>query len=142
MGHITIAVDYYVQAKPDSLALGRMIKTRTAVQKVVILLPTAQELELNISASSTPSIYECCRLTALIFGVAVIFPVPNTYNILQTLVQRPTGAIEVSHIESTDECLGIFLYILVLRGIAALDKPERPWFVSQFALLQRDQRKS
>jgi hypothetical protein len=74
MGHITIAINYYVQAKPDSLALGRIIKTRTAVQKLVMLLPTAQELELNISASSTPSIYECCRLTALIFGVAVIFP--------------------------------------------------------------------
>jgi hypothetical protein len=135
MGHITMAIDYYVQGMPGSLAIGRIIRMRTAVQKLVMLLPTAEELELNISASSIPSIYECCRLTAIIFGVAVIFPVSNTYNILQTLVQRLKAAIEVSRIESTDECLGIFLWILVLGSIAALDKPERPWFVSQLALL-------
>jgi hypothetical protein len=72
MGHITMAIDYYVQGKPDSLAFRGIIRTRTAVQKLVMLLPTAEELELNISASSTPNIYKCCRLTALIFGVAAI----------------------------------------------------------------------
>ncbi|PMD44709.1 hypothetical protein L207DRAFT_579639 [Hyaloscypha variabilis F] len=135
MGHVTMAIDYYVQGMPGSPTLGMIIRTRTAVQKLVMLLPTAEELELNISASSTPDIYECSRLTAIIFGMAVIFPVSNSYNVLQTLVQRLKAAIEVSRIKSTDECLDIFLWILVLGGIAALDKPERPWFVSQLALL-------
>ncbi|KAE9381124.1 hypothetical protein N431DRAFT_320644 [Stipitochalara longipes BDJ] len=135
VGHITMAIDYYIQGMPGSLPLGRIIRTRTAVQKLVMLLPAAKELELNISASSMPSIYECCRLTAIIFGVAVIFPVSNSYDILQTLVQLLKAEIEISQIESTEECLDVFLWMLILGGIAALDKLERPWFVSQLVLL-------
>jgi hypothetical protein len=30
---------------------------------------------------------------------------------------------------------GLFLWILMIGGIAELDKPERTWFVSQLALL-------
>jgi hypothetical protein len=134
MGHITTAIDYFVQGMPGSLTLGGIIRTRVAVQKHVMLLPTAKEL--NITASSGPSIYECCRLAAIIFSVGVIFPIPNTYDVLQTLVQRLKAAIEVSGIESySAECSEVFLWILVLGGIAALEKPERPWFVSQLALL-------
>ena len=32
---------------------------------------------------------------------------------------------------------GVLLWMLVLGGIAASDKPERPWFVSQLALIVR-----
>jgi hypothetical protein len=62
-------------------------------------------------------------------------PNPKYVRCASTLVQRPKAAIEVSDIEKFDgECAEAFLWILVLGGIAALDKPERPWFVSQLAL--------
>jgi hypothetical protein len=134
MGHLTMAIDYFIQGIPGSLTLGVIIKTRAAIQKHVMVLPTAEEL--NIVTSSRPSIYECCRLTAIIFSIAVIFPIPNTYDVLQTLVRHLKAAIESSGIESgSAECSGVSLWILVLGGIAALDKPEKPWFVSQLAFL-------
>jgi hypothetical protein len=134
MGHITMAIDYHIQGTPGGLTLGKIAKTRIAIQKRVMLLPSAEEL--NITTLSTPNTYECCRLTAIIFSVAVILPIPNTYDVLQTLVQRLKAAIEVSGTESYGaECSEVLLWILVLGGIAALDKPERSWFVSQLALL-------
>jgi hypothetical protein len=134
MGAVTMAIDHYLQGKPAGLTFGEIARTRTAIQKRLLLLPTAEEL--NITFSSTPNIYECCRLTAIIFSVAVVFPIPNTYDVLQNLVQRLKTAIEVSGIESYgDELSEVFLWILVLGGIAALDKPERPWFVSQLVVV-------
>lgn len=130
-----MAIGYYFQGIPGSLALGTIIRTRYFVQKLVMLLPTAEELDLDVSSSSTPNIYECCRLTAMIFGVAIVLPVTNSYNILQTLVKRLKAAIEISRLESADECFDIYLWILILGGVAALDTPERPWFVSQLTLV-------
>ena len=35
------------------------------------------------------------------------------------------------------ELSGVLLWMMVLGGIASSDKPERPWFVSQLALIVR-----
>ena len=132
-----MAIDYYIQGTPGSPSLGAIARTRAAIQKHVMLLPTAEEL--NINPSSSLNIYECCRLTAIIFSIAVIFPIPNTYDVLQKLVKCLKAAIESSCIEGNRancaDCAGVSLWILVLGGIAALDKPERSWFVSRLALL-------
>lgn len=136
MEAITMAIDHYLQGKPGGLTLGQIIRTRTGVQKRLLLLPTAEELNINITPSSRPNLYECCRLTAMIFSVAVIFPIPNTYDVLQTLVRGLIASLEVTDIESHSvDCSGVLLWMLVLGGIAALGKPERPWFVSNLALV-------
>ena len=134
MGAVTMAIDDYVQGKPGGPAIGSIVRIKTAVQKRFLFLPTLEEL--NITPSSKLNLYESCRLTAIIFSVAVFFPLPNTYSVLQTLVQRLKAAINESGIESHGaEFSGALLWILVLGGIAALDKPERSWFVSRLALL-------
>jgi hypothetical protein len=89
MGHVTMAIDHFLQGMPGCLTLGAIIRTRTAVQKHVMLLPTAEELKITTGPES--NIYECCRLTAIIFSIAVLFPIPNTYDVLQTLVKRRLG---------------------------------------------------
>jgi hypothetical protein len=134
MGAAAMALDDYIQGRPGGLTLGPLLRTIRAVTKRFLFLPTADEL--NITPSLTPSLYESCRLTAIIFSVAAFFPLPNTYNVLQTLVQRLKAAITVAGIKSCDaEFSGVLLWILVLGGIAALDKPERRWFVSRLVLL-------
>jgi hypothetical protein len=135
MAAITMAIDHYLQGKPAGLTLGQIVRTRTGIQKLLLLLPPAKEDD-RIVSSEKSSLYECCRLTALIFSVAVIFPIPNTYNVLQNLVRRLKAAIEVVHIASCEaEYWEIYLWILVIGGIAALGKPERDWFVTQLAFV-------
>lgn len=132
MGAITLAIKHYIQGHPSGLTLGQIARTRTAIQHRLLLLPSAEGLD--IGSPSKPNIYECCRITALIFSVAVIFPIPNTYDVLQTLIRQLKAAIKASGIDGKRaECSEVFLWILVIGGIAALDKPERPWFVSQLA---------
>jgi len=134
MAAITMAIDHYLHGNPAGLTLGQIVKTRIGVQKKLLLLPTAQDLHINVNTGSSlnPNLYECFRLTALIFSIAVIYPIPNTYAVLQTLVRELKDAIEVMDIEScgTRYSEGL-LWMLVLGGIAALGKPERDWFVSQ-----------
>ena len=139
IGAFTLAVDYYLQGKPFGLKLGAMARTRTAVQQSLLLLPTAEELSIPSSSSKRkPNIYECCRLTALIYGVAVVFPVPSSQSVLQELVRRLMTAIGVLDLGTFGVELGkVLLWMLVLGGIAALDTPERHRFASQLVWIVR-----
>jgi len=137
MGSLTIAIDHYLKGEPDGLTVGEIARTRTAIQKRLLLLPSDEEF--SIIPLFSPCLYEACRLTALIFGIAVAFPIPKTYAMLRTLSLRLKESIEKSEISrsTSSEVLHVFLWMLILGGIAALDKAERPWFVSQLITLVR-----
>jgi hypothetical protein len=133
----TRAINHYLQGAHGGLTLGQIVRTRTGIQKHLLLLPAGKDLNLSPDTPSLqPNLYECCRLAAMIFGVAVIYPLPNTYDILQVLVRDLSASLEVTDIESNStDFFGLLLWIYVLGGIAALEKPERSWFVSNLALL-------
>jgi hypothetical protein len=134
MGALTMAFDDYIQGRPDGLTFEKTLRAKAAVQKRFLLLPTSAEL--NITPLAKAGFYESCRLTAIIFSIASFYPLPNTYAALQIAIQRLKSTIILSDIESYGaERSGVLLWILVLGGIAALDKPERSWFVSQLARL-------
>jgi hypothetical protein len=139
IGGFTLAVGHYLQGKPFGLKLGEIAGARTAVQQRLLLLQTAEELNIPSSSSKPkPNIYECCRLTALIYSVGVVLPVPNSHSVLQELVRRLMKAIGVLDIRTFGvELGGVLLWMLVLGGIAALDTPERHWFASQLAWIVR-----
>jgi hypothetical protein len=137
MGSLTIAIDHYLKGEPDGLTVGEIARTRTAIQKRLLLLPSDEEL--GIMPLSSPCLYEACRLTGLIFSIAVVFPVPKTYDLLRTLSLRLKTSIEKSEISrsTSSEVQHVLLWMLILGGIAAMDKVERPWFVSQLFSLVR-----
>jgi hypothetical protein len=142
MGAFALAVGHYLQGKPFSLSSGEINRTRVAVQHRLVSLPPEDELIIEPASLSLSelNIYECVRLTALIFGVAVVHPIPNPHNVLVELVRRLKIAIEVLGKGIEDfamELSGVLLWMLVLGGIASSDKPERPWFISQLALIVR-----
>lgn len=131
----TTAIDHYLEGRPNSLTIGQIVKIRTAVQKRLLWLPRRKDLPTT--SSSAPTLYECCRLTAVIFSIAVTYPIPNTYNILQGLVREVQVEIERLEIQSCGEdSLKFLLWVLTLAGIAALGKPERSWFVMHMRLVR------
>jgi hypothetical protein len=154
MGALTLAIHNYLFHIPGSLTLGQICRTRTAIQKRLLLLPTGEELKpRNIAETATETdaevvevkIYECCRLTAMIFGVAVVAPIPDTFHVLQIYVTHLKVEVEgsglLTHTSSasqtsySEDLAKFLLWMLVLGGIASLDKPERVWFVEQLARL-------
>jgi hypothetical protein len=140
MGAFALAVGHYLQGKPFSLSSGEINRARVAVQHRLVSLPPDNEviIEPSILSLSELNIYECVRLTALIFGVAVVHPIPNPHNVLVELVRRLKISIvgldkEIGNFAM--ELSGVLLWMMVLGGIASSDK--RPWFVSQLTLIVR-----
>jgi len=134
MASTTVAIAHYLRGKPGGLTLGQIAKARTVVHQRLLLLPSFSELE---GVQDNPSVYEACRNTASIYAIAVIFPIPNSFHPFQTLVKRLKSCIESGGVEK-EACLSnLLLWVLVIGGIAALDKPEREWYVSKLILLIR-----
>ncbi|RDW65955.1 hypothetical protein BP6252_09590 [Coleophoma cylindrospora] len=135
---ITLAIDAYVQGKLSGLRGGEVARTRTAIQHRLLLLPGAEELKY--SDLTKLSLYECCRLSVLIYSIAVVFPIPNPGGALHDLVRRLKTSMEGLESEKYRPlCIDVLLWALILGGIAALDMPERTWFVSKLSILQKEQ---
>ena len=132
MSSLTMAIDHYVKGRARALTVGTIHRTRTAIQQQLLSLPVGTVLS-DVSAST--NLYECCRLTAVIYSLAVIYPIPNTYDVLQTLVRKLKVALLLSNAENETVCSEILLWMFVLGGIGALDKPERGWFVACLVVL-------
>ena len=127
-GAMTQAIQHYVDGESGGLSLTAVSSTRGDVQhRIMTLLPMDDLLDTPF-----PYIYEACRLTGIIYGIAVIFPIPNAYDVLKQLVERLQTAIEMSRIESLGAAFAdLYLWMLILGGIAALDKSERCWYAGQ-----------
>lgn len=128
-GSATIAIDHYLQGIPAGLTIGQISKVRTAVHQRLLLLPSSDELPQL--PSHRVSIYDACRTTALIYSIAVLYPIPNTYQPFQKLVSRLKLSIETEKIDKQGSLSDVSLWMLVVGGIAALEKLERAWFVSR-----------
>ncbi|RDW72233.1 hypothetical protein BP5796_08267 [Coleophoma crateriformis] len=135
---ITLAIDSYVQGKLSGLRGGEVARTRTAIQHRLLSLPGAEDLEhLNFTKLS---LYECCRLSVLIYSIAVVFPIPNPGGALHNLVRRLKISIEGLESEDYRKLYAdVLLWALILGGIAALDMLERTWFVSKLSVLRKEQ---
>jgi hypothetical protein len=127
---LTIAMEHYLEGEPAGLSLGALSKMRTAVQ--YRLLSLLSSTELDGVPLLEPDIYEACRLTALIYSVAIVYPIPNSYKALQQLVQLLKVSIEICDVEQLEIAHpDLLLWMLVLGAIAAFEKPERLWYVTQ-----------
>jgi hypothetical protein len=135
VGAYTTALSYYHRRKPGGLGLAAITRIKWALQQQLLLLPPAQEL--NDTPLSKLIFYECCQLTLHIFGLAVVFiDTSDAYSHLQILVTRLKTWLGRLYVYGygTDSA-DLLLWMLTLGGIAALGKPERPWFASHLAVV-------
>jgi len=86
----------------------------------LLSLPRGAEL----SPGPKTNFYECCRLAALMFADAVLFPMPG---IRQRLVAEIKQCVEKINLTVLHEGRRFFIWILMLTGIAAIGMPERLW---------------
>jgi hypothetical protein len=105
-----------------------LIDMRNAVQHRLVSLPLGSDLG-DVTMQQV-GIYECCRLTVLLYACAVTFPLPTSLEWDRNLVGGIQQTLENLSLESWPVYPSDFhLWVLMLGGIAAFQKAERSWFV-------------
>lgn len=109
---------------------------RNLTQHTLLSLPPSSDIPNSFSHPTEATTYDICRLTALIFGVGVIFPIPAQNTPLESLakqIQTQLCLPTASAMWSAPRNRIPLLWTLTLGGIAATNTPERPFYVSALA---------
>src|ERR1700748_1380679 len=121
MSRVTILADIYLDGSlknPDPLAISCM---RCRVHHKLLSLPR--------SSSEAGGIYECCRLTALLFAISALFPIPRETGLPQRLIKDIKQCIDQTDLLSLvgEGTRPFYIWALMLVGVAADGLPEREW---------------
>jgi hypothetical protein len=130
----TSIVEEYQDGSTTEPDLCRISNQRNFVQHRLLSLPPARNLDQDFRKSHP--VYEICRLTGLIFGVGVIFPLPAQTTPFPALVKLLQAELQEPSLESDwwfPDAVGVLIWVLTLGGIAATGLPNRTWFVAALA---------
>lgn len=135
---VTVGIAAHLSGDPTGPSQNLIARTRTVCQQKLLSLPIRSEI-LGHLVEEAPDIYEAVRLTANIFAIAVIFPIPRSAGVLQVLVTDLMRALEEAGLDHYPTVIlsNLHLWILILGGIAAQGKAEGPWFVAQLVEFAR-----
>jgi hypothetical protein len=132
MADITFTIDSHCRGIKPISDLGAFISARNSIQHSLMSLPKGDELEYG--EVSSICLYESIRHTAIIYSVAVTFPLPPTTGIFRKLARGLKMIMENSKFDSCWQlCPKALLWMLVLGGIAASETVDRTWFVQNLA---------
>lgn len=128
MVDLTIIIDGHCRGAKTIPDMGIFIYRRNALQHSLISLPTGDDLD--VGEVSSACLYESIRLAAIIYSVAVTFPLPPLTGIFQKLATALKNIMESSKFDPCWQlCPQTLLWILTLGGITAARTAERTWYV-------------
>ena len=134
MVDLTFIIDSHCRGINPISDLKVFIEKRNAIQHSLMSLPTGDELECG--EISSVCLHESIRHAAIIYSVAVTFPLPPVSGIFRKLAGRLKDILEKSKL---DPCWQLYpktlLWMLILGGIAALETTDRAWYVRNLAAL-------
>ncbi|KAG0645467.1 hypothetical protein D0Z07_8687 [Hyphodiscus hymeniophilus] len=126
MVDLTVIIDNHcggIRFIPNTAVL---VDHRNTVQYNLMSLPKGDELADGEVRSTT--LYDAIRLAAILYSAAVTFPLPPLTGIFPKFSSVLRTAIEDSELDPTRQCSNVFLWILVLGGIAATGAADRACF--------------
>jgi hypothetical protein len=140
MSNMTSLIDAYTTGFVSIPNIAYLTERRNMVQHTLLSLPLAPGPEsIEYSSTGTSSwisfAYELLRLTALIYSVGVLFPMPPASETLDKLVIMLNAELTEKEHKLWINCPGTLLWMLVLGGIAAEHLSVRLEFVSRLATL-------
>ncbi|GFF36945.1 hypothetical protein IFM58399_04723 [Aspergillus lentulus] len=134
--YTNIVIEHIKVSHPNP-DLSLLCDQRNLVQYQLLNLPSARSLTSWFPHPHHQTIYEACRLAALIYAVGVTFPLPSQCSplprlatLLQETLQQTAAATPLWTHPQAQVAL---LWALTLGGIAAENRPERAWFVQTLA---------
>ncbi|WEW61327.1 hypothetical protein PRK78_006817 [Emydomyces testavorans] len=123
-------VNLYSQGLLPELEPAVIADRRNWIQYNLVSLSSGCEFHEDFSQAYKT--YEACRLSALIYSMLVIFPLPAANRPFQRLSSMMRTALMDSGLSTSWGCASeMLLWSLVLGGLAAKDTPEREWFAGR-----------
>ena len=128
MMSVIVLAENYLQGtleNPDILAIGAM---RDRAHHRLLSLPTGAVLSGSLKASG---LYECYRLTALLFETGVLFPMPRSTGVPLRIIQEIKKCVyQISLVDLFCEAKRpFFIWVLMLIGVATDGLPDRQWIM-------------
>jgi hypothetical protein len=134
MVDLTLVIDSHCRGINPITDFKVFIEKRNAIQHSLMSLPTGDELEDG--EISSVCLYESIRHTAIIYSVAVTFPLPPVSGIFRKLAGSLKDILEKSKLDPCWLlCPKTLLWMLILGGIAASETTDRAWYVQNLAAL-------
>ena len=109
-----------------------LIMARNAVQHRLISLQSWEHLPERERDAHSRVMYECCRITALLYSNAVLFPIPLNTGWHRRLCQQLRNVMQASLFDSllhAKESRAVLLWSLYIGAMAAFHTPERSFFL-------------
>jgi hypothetical protein len=124
----TLAVHDYVEGTSEAQSLAVIVDERNFVQHSLMSLNHHGETG---EVEEEYSLYELCRLAAIIYSLIVVFPLPVTAAPFAKLGLQIKEQISKSTVHTWwNEAPQLMLWITVMAAIASIGLSERAWFVS------------
>jgi hypothetical protein len=134
MVDLSVVMEAYCQQSLINPNLVGLISRRNAIHHRLLCLPSGSTPQTFSSTSYR--LYECCRLAALAYATAVLFPLPLSTGCPQRLVLQIQSVMEGVSLEGLYGCGGKFyIWVVFLAGVWAEKMPERPWFIARLRSL-------
>ena len=114
---------------------------RNAAQHRLLSLPDWEHLEHGQRQECLLAVYECCRITAVLYSNAVIFPLPTNTGWHKRLIKSLRRLLETSNMMDWRLNVSALLtWTLFVGGIASYRSPDRYFFENTLRDLMRRER--
>lgn len=134
MVDLTLIIDSHCRGIHPISDFKVFIERRNAIQHSLMSLSNGDELESGEVGSIC--LYESIRHAAIIYSVAVTFPLPPVSGIFRKLAGGLQNILEESKLDPCWQlCPKTLLWILLLGGIAASGTMDRVWYVQNLVTL-------
>lgn len=135
LGQLSRALKMLNDGSVDRPSYDRIGDYRNLVQHRLLSLPTTEDLHEQILEGRTASqdiwsLYDACRITALLYSTHVTFPVPRTASQREdVLTSHRTKLLAIGpHIRQSSEVLELQLWCTIIGGIASEHGTHRNWY--------------
>ncbi|KAL3491478.1 hypothetical protein BJX62DRAFT_237082 [Aspergillus germanicus] len=130
----TNAIYDYIDGAANASDVRMMCDQRNLIHYHLLSLPPADHI---LNPEQTSGVYEACRISALIYSVGVLFPIPAVGSPIQRLailLQQELAGKDLFGEYSKGNDYSLIIWILAMGSIAASNIPaERAWFVQKLA---------
>jgi hypothetical protein len=132
--HISVIIEAYTQGALQNPEVLALTSRRNSIHHALLSLPAMDEVE--VLTEDQKSVYESCRVAALIYDLSIIFPVPSSTGVIAKLVANAKVVLETMRLEIVlGASAKVLTWVLFMAGAAAESMYERPWFVEKLKLV-------